>query len=398
MKARYVILRQIQLPEPAKPWYRTKAIRVDSGSIAEVEPVKIEYDEITRQKAAEISGMKDIAAVAPAIPVKLISPVDQEPDDSSAAVQDSWGIEAVGAGRSPFDGSGIVVAVLDNGIDPDHPSFRGVDLIRKNFTLEGDNDIVGHGTHCAGTVFGRNESGIRIGVAPGIKTALIGKVLGKGGGSSDIVTEGIQWAVQNGANIISMSLGIDFPGYVDQLTGRGIPADLATSMALEGYRSNILLFERLASMIRALGDFRRPCLLIAAAGNESRRNVDPAYVISVCPPAVAEGMISVAALNKSPDGYSVASFSNTGARVSAPGVGILSAKAGGGLELMSGTSMATPHVAGVAALWAQKLENEKALKVTILTDKLMGSATYEGMKAGYLSGDIGSGIIRAPLE
>ncbi|NLA47885.1 MAG: S8 family serine peptidase [Bacteroidales bacterium] len=394
MKVRYIILHQI--PEPVKTLYRSKTIRIDSGTITDVESVKIEYDDITRPKAAEISGMKDIAAVAPAIPVKLISPVDQDPDDSSAAAQDSWGIEAVGAGMSPFDGSGIVVAVLDTGIDPDHPSFNGVDLIRKNFTSENDNDIVGHGTHCAGTVFGRNESGIRIGVAPGIKTALIGKILGKGGGSSDIVTEGIQWAVQNGAHIISMSLGIDFPGYVDQLTGRGMPADLATSMALEGYRSNILLFERLVSMIRALGDFRQPCLLVAAAGNESRRNVDPAYVISVCPPAVAEGMISVAALNNTSDGYAVAHFSNTGARVSAPGVGIVSARAGGGLTSMSGTSMATPHVAGVAALWTQKLKNENMLKGTILMDKLMGSASYEGMKAGYLPADIGSGIIRAP--
>ncbi len=397
MKVRHIILRQIHIPEPAKSRYRGKTMRTDSGTLIDVESVKIEYDDISRPKAVEISGMKDIAAVAPAIPVKLISPVDQDPDDSSASAQDSWGIEAVGAGISPFDGSGIVVAVLDTGIDPDHPSFSGVDLIRKNFTVESDNDIVGHGTHCAGTVFGRNESGIRIGVAPGIKSALVGKILGKGGGSSDIVTEGILWAFQNGAHIISMSLGIDFPGYVDQLTGSGIPADLATSMALEGYRSNILLFERLASMIRALGDFRQPCLLVAAAGNESRRNVDPAYVISVCPPAVAEGMISVAALNKASDGYSVAHFSNTGARVSAPGVGILSAKAGGGLALMSGTSMATPHVAGVAALWAQKLKNENMLRGTILTDKLMGSAGYEGMKAGYLPADIGSGIIRAPL-
>jgi subtilisin family serine protease len=81
----------------------------------------------------------------------------------------------VGADTSPFSGDGIVVAVLDTGIDASHPAFEGVDIVQKDFTGEGVGDQHGHGTHCAGTIFGRTSEGTRIGVAPGVKKALIGK-------------------------------------------------------------------------------------------------------------------------------------------------------------------------------------------------------------------------------
>ena len=159
---------------------------------------------------------------------------------------------------------------------------------------------------------------------------------------------------------------------------------------------NVLMFERLAAMVLALSDFMQTTLLIAAAGNESRTNVNPDFKIAVAPPAVSEGMISVAALGQLPGGLTPASFSITGALVSGPVVAITSAKRGGGLVSMSGTSMATPAVAGVAALWAQKLKALGPLNTKVLTARLVASGTLAPLKPGFDPGDVGSGLVQAP--
>lgn len=360
--------------------------------------IAVEVDSLTAQRAAEVRRHRDVEAVAPIIPMKLIAPVSRTDAVSPIFASRAWGIEAVGADTSPFSGEGVKVAVLDTGIDPLHPAFSGVDLVRRNFTSESDDDLNGHGTHCAGTIFGRDVDGKRIGVAPGIRTALIGKVLGEDGGGSDVILTAIEWAVQNGAQVISMSLGMDFPGMVVDLEREGVPTELATSMALEDYRANILLFERLGSLIQARTHFTGPCLLVAAAGNESKRDLDPNFVIAASPPAAADGMISVAAVGPDPDGLTIASFSNYGARLSGPGVDILSASVSGGLTTMSGTSMAAPHVAGVAALWAEKLMKSGQFSQQRFTDRLAGSAVIEGLKPGFNPSDIGNGVAQAPQE
>jgi subtilisin family serine protease len=391
MSQRHVILRSA-----AEPLTESAGTRSGTRMISPGSPVTVEIEDLLPGRAVEIARTRDVVAVAPVIPMKLIAPVAMNVSADPLAAGATWGVKAVGADTSPYSGDGVVVAVLDTGIDPTHPAFAGVALERRNFTTASPDDEHGHGTHCAGTIFGRAVEGTRIGVAPGVKKAMIGKVLGSGGGGSDVILQAIQWAVNGGAHVISMSLGIDFPGLVNTLIQRGVPADLATSLALDGYRANVLLFERLASLIKAQNAFMQATLLVAAAGNESRREVDPDYEVFVSPPAVADGIVSVAALGQGPEGFTIASFSNVGARLSGPGVGIVSAAPGGGLTSMSGTSMATPHVAGVAALWAEKLSIAGQLNGQLLADRLIGSAAADGVKAGFDPQDVGAGMVRAP--
>jgi subtilisin family serine protease len=356
----------------------------------------VEVENLDTRKMSALAQKADVLAVAPAMPVKLIAPVRTKSEGKAATDGVTWGVTAVGADTSPFDGKGVVVAVLDTGIDRMHPAFAGMQLVTKNFTSEPSSDLHGHGTHCAGTIFGRDVDGTRIGVARGVKRAVIGKVLGDGGGTTEQLATAIQWAMDQGANIISMSLGMDFPGAVKELTEQGVPVKLATSMALDEYRKNVQFFDRLAALIVARGQFGQATVVVAAAGNESEREVDPDFEIACAPPAVSEGNISVAAVGRGDNGLRVADFSNTFAKIAGPGVGVLSARAGGGLVSFSGTSMATPHVAGVAALWAQQISVGAPLNGGILTAKLLASATTKGLASGFDPADVGAGLVQAP--
>lgn len=393
MKEKFIVLRSTDTPVT-----RTRSRGPLPGSLSHSsEKYTVELELTTSKKAKHLATKKDVVSIVPAMPMKLVQPFKGKLPSAKANSTIAWGIEAVGAHTSPFTGSGIKVAVLDTGINAKHPAFKGVKLTQKDFTGEGKTDVNGHGTHCAGTIFGRDVNGIRIGVAVGIKEALIGKVLGeKGGGGSDLIASAINWAIENGANIISMSLGIDFAGYVKELKDKGMPIDLATSKALEGYRANVLLFEKLAGFTHSLGNFNQSSILIAAAGNESRRDKDDDYEIAVSPPAVAEGFISVGALGQVSGDLSVAYFSNTGPLISGPGVDILSADLDKGLTALSGTSMATPHVAGVAALWAEKLAGNGFLNAKQLTANLLASGDIRGLKKGFDPLDVGSGMVQAP--
>lgn len=202
------------------------------------------------------------------------------------------------------------------------PRSRASSSSKRTSPGEGDRDDNGHGTHCPGTIFGQDVAGLRIGVAPGVGKALIGKVLGAtGGGSTEGIVQAAQWAINNGANVISLSLGIDFPGMVQRLIEvHDFPADPATTKALEAYRLNINLFGSLATMAKAQSAaFGTASILVAAAGNESKRDQNPEHDIAAATPAAAEGFYSVGALGKVPSGFEVAGFSNTGSNKSGPG-------------------------------------------------------------------------------
>ncbi len=359
--------------------------------------MEVEEADLSVRDRSDLRRDPNTRAIAPSMPLTLIKPVASDPIETAAADDVVWGVKAVRALDSPFDGSRITVAVLDTGIDPDHAAFAGIPLVQNNFTAEGENDAHGHGTHCAGTIFGQDVEGKRIGIARNVQRALIGKVLGEGGGSSATIAKAITWAVNEGAHVISMSLGIDFPGFVEILMNvHGLDVNPATSIALEGYRANINLFKELADFVQSQSLLGLGSILVAASGNESRR---PEYQIAVAPPAAATGIIAVGALGESSGGFSVAPFSNTQVDISGPGVGVVSARAGGGLTNMSGTSMATPHVAGVAALWAQRqLEKTGEVKSQRLSQRLVSSGTMTGLVSDAEAEDVGTGIVQAPMS
>jgi subtilisin family serine protease len=388
----YAILRDLSGASMAGP-FEGGAASVDDEQVPS-EP-RVDVEELAKEDVRVLARDLQVRALAPVMPTRLVRPVEAA---EAAAATTAWGIGAVGADSSSRTGAGVVVAVLDTGIDAGHQAFAGATLVEEDFTGSGNGDHVGHGTHCAGTILGRDVDGTRIGVARGVTKALIGKVLGDDGrGSSEAMLQGLQWAVQNGARVVSISIELDFPAFVKQQVDAGTPADLATSRALEAYRANLRIFDTLMQMIRSLEPFGAGCVVVGAAGNGSRRELNPDFEIGVELPAAADGVVSVAALAQSPQGLAIAPFSNTFAQISGPGVDILSARNGGGVTSKSGTSMACPHVAGVAALWWEEvLASPLPANPSTVTAKLLASAATDGFAATVEVADRGVGLVRAP--
>jgi subtilisin family serine protease len=390
----YVVLRDLSRPRTRGP-LEAPAAPAEVPRDVPAEP-QFETHSMSKDEVRSLARDPEVRAIARVMPTTLVQPVEE----SEAADQDdAWGIGAIGADASTRTGAGVVVSVLDTGIDSGHEAFAGVELVEKDFTGSGNGDAQGHGTHCAGTVFGRDVGTSRIGVARGVPKALIGKVLGDDGrGDSDMLFRGMQWAVQEGARVISMSLGFDFPGLVRRLVEeQGFPVDLATSAALEAYRSNLRMFDAIMQLVRGQEAFTGGVLVVAAAGNESKRNLNPDHEIGVSLPAAADGVVSVGALGEGGAGLVIAPFSNTFPVIAGPGVRILSAKTKGGLSTKSGTSMATPHVAGVAALWWEEI-GDSSLPVTATTvlAKLLAVADTSALAAQIDIADRGVGLVRSP--
>jgi subtilisin family serine protease len=208
--------------------------------------------------------------------------------------------------------SAVVVAVLDTGVGP-HAELNAALLPGRNFTdspggSTDTTDRYGHGTHVAGTI-GADVGSYVEGVAAGVRILPVKVMSDTGSGYSSSVASGIVWAADHGAAVINMSLGAPVADDV-------VPAAIAYARS-------------------------KGVTIVAAAGNDD--SSAPFY------PAAYSGVIAVSAVD---DQEAKASFSNYGSDVdvAAPGVGILSTYPGDRFASMSGTSMATPHVAGIAAL------------------------------------------------
>lgn len=378
---RYVILRSLTNT------YGEAAARM---SAEEAAGATIAVENVPISAVADLERDPATLAAAPEMPVSLIEPFDAD----SSRILEAWGVAAVGADQSAYDGSGVTVAVLDTGIEEGHPAFAGLSIKQADFTGSGKGDRKGHGTHCAATIFGR-DVGQRIGIARGVGRALIGKVLDdKGSGTTAMAFAGLQWAIEQGAQIVSMSLGFSVSGMVQRLVAQGWPQDLAPAVALDAFRKNLRLFDRRMQLLRAEAEADRHVLVVAATGNQSRRKVEPRFRVPANLPSAAEDVVAVAALGRAAGGLQIASFSNSLPIVSAPGVDITSAWLGGGLKTMSGTSMACPHVAGVAALWWQSLGSGATAES--IRARLTVTADFARLAPGYDHTDVGAGLVRAP--
>ena len=402
MAETYTVLRDMSRTGSDEPFGgRGEGIEAAADSVPAAP--RIDRVELSKREVQDLSRSPEVRAVAPVMPTVLVRPVADEDAGFEAAGDEApngvaWGVTAVGADASTRTGADVSVAILDTGIDRAHAAFAGVTLIEEDFSGSGIGDRQGHGSHCAGTVFGRDVDGTRIGVARGVTRAIIGKVLSDdGSGDSDMLFRGMQWAVQQGAQVISMSLGFDFPGLVKRLVDGGWPVDLATSRALEAYRANLRMFDALMGMIAAQVEFTGGVVVVAASGNESRRQVDPDFEIGVSLPAAAQGVLSTGALGRSAAGLVVAPFSNTFPQLAGPGVAVLSVKAGGGLVSFNGTSMATPHAAGVAALWWDDVRSSPLpTTAPTVTSRMLAHADIAALALDVDVADRGVGLVRAP--
>jgi len=263
----------------------------------------------------------------------------------------TWGLVACRVPPSTRNGAGIKVAVLDTGMDVGHPDFAGRSVVTQTFVGQPVQDLLGHGTHCIGTSCGPKAPP---GTTPryGIGSAasiFVGKVLSNAGsGTQAQVLAGMNWAIANGCHVISMSLGSQSPVNA-AYTAAGAAA------------------------------LRRGCLIVAAAGNASS---------STGAPANSPTIMSVASLDPN---LRPSSFSNFGkVEIAAPGRDVFSSlPMPRRYGVLSGTSMATPHVAGCAALWGQ---TSSSLRGQALWTKLQQTAR----RLPFPASRVGSGLVQAP--
>jgi hypothetical protein len=339
------------------------------------------------------------------LPIRLVQQEENKSDHEDKTLQPndiSWGIQAVKADQSPYIGSGVTVAILDTGIDRHHIAFKALHqkgIVECDFTNSIIGDEHGHGTHCAGTICGGIVNGKRIGVAPGIGKLVTGKILRNSSAHTDCATfvDALIWAIlKQNANIVSMSCEIDFGEYIRQFEEEGFPRQQAISHGLNRYYKTRSVFEDLHKILE--NNARDSFLMVSAVGNGSGRDKNPPFVVDASIPAVSKGIISVGALEKGENGLKVAPFSNGSPLFVAPGVKILSARLGGGLSCMNGTSFAVPHVAGIAALWLEKLSSQGIVSGDRFRSCLIRCASDKEMEPGLGYDSIGVGIVIAPVE
>ncbi len=279
--------------------------------------------------------------------------------------------------NSEVNGHGVVMGILDTGIDAKHPEFAGKNIVFKDFidSKTEPYDDHGHGTHVAGTISGIGAGGTQIGVAPGIDHLVIGKVFdANGGGSLSNIVSAMQWVADPDGNAETK----DAPRIVSNSWGGSMGDDVDA----DPFNASVLTWVQL----NIFPSF--------AAGNEGP---GPSSVGS------PGGLPQAFAVGATDGNDAIARFSSRGPvdakqggrkihytkpDVSAPGVKVISSMPGGEYGEMSGTSMATPHNSGAAALLVQVKPD---LTVPQIRELLMKSADDKGPQG--IDNDFGAGRI-----
>jgi subtilisin len=304
----------------------------------------------------------------------------------------TWGLQAVEIPNCKFTGKGIKIAILDSGLDLNHPDFQDGRVQDSKSFIPGESealDRLGHGTHVAGTAVGsKDPTGVpRYGIASDAEIYIAKVADDRGDAPDGEIIQGIEWALATGCQIGSIS--IEGP---DSLSS-GFPGESRSDL----YR-----------------DIGRKCLLsglilVAAAGNRSKRP----WVLTPCGyPAGSETVLGIGAIDEN---YQIASFSNTSGaapgteiNVVGPGVDVFSAASSlaisqqympterGFYRYLSGTSQATPHVSGVLAALAEKFWRssvDAATNAAYLMDTMLSLA--KRVNSAWSKADAGYGIVQA---
>ena len=265
-----------------------------------------------------------------------------------------WGVDRIDADLSwgTTTADNVRVAVVDTGIDLDHPDLQGnikggINTIYSWRTADDDN---GHGSHVAGIIAAVNNSIGVVGVGYQIDLYAVKVLNSNGSGYVSDIIEGIQWSVNNGINVINMSLGTT---------------------------SDIQSFHDAVTAAKNAG-----ITVVSAAGNSGPGDNTGIY------PARYPESIAVSATNSS-DGQPSWSSRGPEVDIAAPGNSILSTYRGGGYTTLSGTSMATPHVAGAAAM---VLSNHPGFTPSQVQTHLQNNAE---VLPGLSSNQQGSGLVDA---
>lgn len=287
------------------------------SDLSETEKTRIEEEyNIEFTQESSINGVYTVVTTEESNVKKLEEDTNVESVETDIPVKMAadiidWGVSRIGADKiwDTTTGIGVTVAVIDTGIETTHPDLqgkvtKGYDFVNEKESAEDDN---GHGTHVAGIVTATQNDAGTIGVSHGTWVMPVKVLNSAGSGYISDVAKGIYWATDNGAQVINLSLGA--------------PVDTDVLRKAVNYAAS------------------KGVLMVAAAGNE--------YGAPCQYPAAYSNVICVVAIDSS---NRLASFSNIGGELAAPGVSNYSTFLGGTYRYLSGTSMAAPHVAGSLAL------------------------------------------------